>query len=102
MQVGGLLTVNTQGGGCTLLAARDCPVWVKLVVRRLACAGLVRYGNMETASRAWDLGTAWRTSMPAISPNSAYRSATLTIAVTWRPGLVTRGPATISGTHTPV
>ncbi len=83
-------------------------------VRTGDCTGLVlrRPFSLNTADPASGIvtihfrtigrGTAWCTSSPAISPNSSKRSAMFTMWETTRSGLSTSGPATISGTQTPV
>jgi hypothetical protein len=64
--------------------------------------GFSRYGSSGFASRSRGATSRRTSAIPAISPNSEYRSATFTIADTLRPGVFTSGPATSRGTQTPV
>ena len=76
----------THGGGCTLFAVMLVPPCVKLVVAQTLLRGLREVRQHRYCVERVRLGTAFFMSTPPISPNSANRSATLTMCVTSRSG----------------
>ena len=75
---------------------------VKSNVRTSAAPGSTRYGSIVTESMVRYGGITVARSTPPVSAKSWNRSTMFTIAPTVRLGWTTIGPATTSGTSTPV